>query len=270
MDNVSPSSRALAFAYALSLSAEDGVLRADRREVESLTGMDHTRWPEAEAKALGVYLVDRGSSQWTDGHAMAGTWVCQFAPIREWVSASSASSSTVLDTGRGVLSHSDGGEVAHPSSAVWDRLGGQRYEGWRLHLVLGYEDVPMSIKDLDWLPVRTGRRLLARLREVGYLVDGVWQGRKIARLVEGLGEDAMYRVKRAQDRAAAERAANWRTLSDRIEIGARAFLANLEALETVPEDLVVYVGDLEACRRLYAREPVTINEGLAALVVAIR
>ena len=241
------SSRCLAFCWAMAdMAAGRERFRADRRSVEAVTGMLHHRWPEDEAKALGVVLVDRGSWDVVDDHGMAGLWqVRQFGPT--------ACSHTDLPCTSTVLyeadtQHSRCGteltQVLDPGHYVFERLGRYSYDGWRLHLLVGLVDVEVSVKDLPWFKssqVRAAQRFLAKAREVGLVVDGVWQGQKVAQMADALGEAGMLSRTRRLEKAEAERRA-WRERRARIRVQVEAFSRVLDGMV----DLAREVGAAEA------------------------
>lgn len=153
-----------------------------RRQVEVATGLDHTRWPMAEAERLGLYLLDPGVS----GEEMAGEWAFQggragqIAPTAgasttSTTPTSSGSRSTEVTRGGGVLS-----ALADPLLDHWQALGRFSWDGWRLHALARDEVVDTRlIRSRLGMDDRRARRLLAALRAEGLVLDGRWNQRYI-------------------------------------------------------------------------------------------
>ena len=185
--------------------------------------MDHKSWPDTSA--LGVVLIDRGSNHWTGEHGMAGTWqVSDFAPTRE---LQQCASSTSTEPQRAVSSghrrdHAGGGEpgLAHPASTVWDLMGKYRWDAWRLQALVGARDVLVTVDDLGWMKRSAAYAFLAKARAAYLLVDGLWQGTRVQRDAEGLGEEGMWPTKYARAQAAEDSARRTEGLSRHAQLDA--------------------------------------------------
>lgn len=184
------SARAVAFVYVVSRLLTQPTTYLGRRTIEAHTGIDHTRWPLAEAEVLGLLRTPgvKGDPEGADGWSMEGG---QFAPtsvgcplLPQDVQGGSGSSKEKYFCG-GKLSapaHGCGGKLSaplsaptEPSSDLWAMAGRYRYDAWLLHSSAPDAEVTTAlVREVLGLDPRSARRLVARMEEVLLVQDGRW------------------------------------------------------------------------------------------------
>lgn len=247
----------VAGAYMLIEHLSGNVFTLTKRQVEAATGMARKSWPLAEADPW-VHLVSTGSEHLGD----SSRWMVPIGPtVIDSRSSSTASllhttatTGYVLDREKSAIS-SCGAYRHHPADDLW-ALPERGYDHvwWRWSVVTGLVDAPVSVKALmamdASMTVDQAKKALVRGRAMGFVYEGLWMG-------SWLGDGAAFRegLDKVKTRIAREWAEQdaYRLLTDRVEVGITAFLANLDRLDVVPADLVAYIGDREAVRPLYER-----------------
>lgn len=254
------STRALAFCVGIQglvLGSTRKVHALSRREIEAVTTMDHKAWPLAEAEGLGVVQVSSGSPRLDE----AGTWSvgCVISPPQSTTQEINTSTEVTTTEEGSTTAWLCGGVVTPPpADDRWtSAMDTYALDTWRLALAMGMDTAPVGWRDLGWMKQRAAQRFLARARERGLVIDGVWQGwmlRDGAMFTSGMG-----RANERQAKARVERAQYQERVS-KISAAVRSFSANLDSMEHVPDSLVCFVGHQDLIRGLYepevAEEPV--------------
>lgn len=273
-EDTSISSRAVAFAYVVLGMLSHETTYIARLDVESATGMRHEDWPLEQAALLGLVRVSNGQPDDPKGAAGWSATVAAHSGsecISSSVQEDGAVCSTLLVVDPMVLSTSVGGNCrTSPASACWQALGRYRYDAWLLHSLAPDEEVTTALaRRVLGLDARTAQRLLVRLRSSVLLKDGRWH----TYAIEALDDDYPTRYR---EKAARQRRQHWVIDRERrvsINTEFRDGFRRLVPVQGLPEPVTEVEGwTFFAAKVPSAQEPkpVTLNEGLAARMVAIR